>query len=59
MQETLIKRTIWVAKCNCSLEDKFQKVFTEDPPKFTMCTLCGNWIEPKEETYIGKDKFNH
>lgn len=61
MHETLIKRTIWVAECNCNEgkeQDKFRKIFDINPPRDVMCTFCHKWIEPKEESYIGKDKFD-
>lgn len=63
MHETLIKRTIWVAECKCNEgkeEDNFRKVYTnpEDVPRETKCMICGAWIIPKEESYIGEDKFD-
>ena len=58
--EIVTKRTIWVVKCDCKgpEEDQFTKMWTEEPPREARCPHCGKWHEPKEETYIGKDKFD-
>lgn len=52
MYEKLIKRTVWVAECKCG---EFKDVKTENPPREKMCPNCNEWVEYKEETYIGKD----
>lgn len=48
MHETLIKRTIWTAKCE---HDKSVK--TENPPRERYCAQCAKWIPYIEESYIG------
>lgn len=58
MQESLVKRTIWVAECDCNPDDKFRKIYEVDPPRETLCPLCKEWVTPKEETYVGKDRFD-
>ncbi len=58
METKLIKRTIFVAQCDCSKEDPFRDVRTEDPPREVMCTKCKNWVEFKEESWIGSDKLD-
>ncbi len=49
--EKLIKRTIWVAKCEACGE---QKEADKDPPKSRMCS-CGRWVDFVEQSAIGPD----
>lgn len=49
--ETLIKRTIYVAQCDCGESD----VRTENPPRERLCTGCGRWVAYVEESYIGPE----
>lgn len=56
--ETVVKRTIWVAECDCQPEDRFRKIYTENPPRECQCPNCKKWVEPKEESYAGKDRFD-
>lgn len=58
MHETLIKRTIYVIECSCNPEDKFRKIFENDPPRDMQCPHCGSWVEPVEESYIGKERLD-
>lgn len=58
MHEIVTKRVIWVAECDCNPEEKFRKMWIQNPPRECQCPLCGKWIVPKEDIYIGKDRFN-
>lgn len=50
--EHLVKRTIYVAKCECGES----KEFTENPPRERMC-VCGKWVPYEEVSFVGPDKF--
>jgi hypothetical protein len=54
MKETLTKRTVWVAKCNCGFSD----VKAEDAPRETFCNTCMKWVPYVKESYTGQDRFN-
>lgn len=54
MQEILVKRTIWQAKCpNCDWEETVDR----NPPREKMCPNCRVWCPYEEISYIGKDRF--
>lgn len=46
--ETQIKRTIYVAQCECGERD----IREDNPPKERLCA-CGKWVPYKEESYVG------
>lgn len=48
--ERLIKRTAWVAKCQCGRTDIREK----DPPKARLCG-CGNWVDYHPTSVTGPD----
>ena len=48
--ETFIKRTIYVAECECG-----EKIVVErDPPRERMCK-CGRWVKFVEQSYVGPE----
>lgn len=47
--EVLIKRTIYVAKCECG----WHREVAENPPRQSLCPDCGKWVEYEESSYIG------
>jgi hypothetical protein len=48
--EVLIKRTIYVAKCQCG----WQREVADDPPRETLCPDCKqHWVAYEESSYIG------
>jgi len=48
--ETLIKRTIYVAKCpTCG--DSVER--ESNPPRERLCMNCNSWVAYKEESFIG------
>lgn len=49
--ERLIKRTIYVAKCDCGEEPD---VKDRDPPRERQCK-CGKWAPYVEQSAIGPD----
>ena len=46
--EVLIKRTIYVAQCECGE----RTIVDSNPPKEKLCP-CGKWVKFKEESYTG------
>jgi hypothetical protein len=55
MKETVIRRTVWVAKCEtCNFFD----VKAEDAPRETFCNTCMKWVPYVKETYTGQDRFD-
>ena len=50
MYEKLIKRTIYVAQCECGERD----VIESNPPRERLCK-CGKWVRYVEESYIGPE----
>lgn len=48
--ERLIKRTVWVAKCECGKED----VKENSAPRAHLCK-CGKWADYEERSVIGPD----
>ena len=52
---TLVKRTIWVAKC---LTCEFQDTRVKNPPREMRCPNCKTWIDYVENTYTGKSDFS-
>ena len=50
--ERLIKRTVYVAACECGERD----VKDSDPPRERLCK-CGQWVPFVAESYIGPDRF--
>ena len=48
--EHQIKRTIYVAKCNCDPNEPFQDIRSSNPPRETMCPKCRTWVSFHEET---------
>ena len=50
MFETLVKRTIYIAKCTCGEED----IKIDNPPKEKLCK-CGNWVTYKEQSSISPE----
>ncbi len=52
MFEHLIKRTIWVAKCEgCGASDEQ----TDRHPRERFCADCQKWVPYVEQSYIGPD----
>lgn len=52
MQQTLIKRTIYVAKCDiCEFSDEV----TDHPPRERFDSNCRKWLPYVEQSFIGKD----
>ena len=60
MYQTVTKRTIWVAECDCTPEDPFRVIKEDNPSREIKCTKegCGKWVEFKEQSWTGKDKFS-
>lgn len=50
MHEKLIKRTIYVAECECGERD----VRESNPPRERRCP-CGKWVKYVEQSYTGPD----
>jgi len=50
--EYFVKRTVWVAKCDCG---QVNDVVADNAPKSIFAKCCNKWIDYKEETYTGKD----
>jgi len=48
--EILVKRTIWVSKCD-DCGDSVER--TENPPKERLCNTCQKWVPFVEQSYIG------
>lgn len=46
--EVLVKRTIWVAQCDCG--ERTERA--ENPPKEILCK-CGKWVPFKEVSFTG------
>jgi hypothetical protein len=45
-----VKRTLWVAQCNCDQQDPWRVIFAENAPREKMCPKCGTWVAIREET---------
>lgn len=50
MHEMYVKRTIWVAKCECGCG--YERHVDNNPPRESLAP-CGNWVEYKESSYLG------
>lgn len=50
MHEILVKRTIFVARCE-KCGDSVEKA--EDPPKERFCGTCGVWVPYEAVSYTG------
>ncbi len=48
--EHQIKRTIFVAKCNCDKTEPFQDIKESNPPRERLCPKCGTWLTYHEES---------
>lgn len=48
--EKLIKRTIWVSKCKCGINEHKES----GAPRERHCS-CGQWVPYEEESVIGPD----
>jgi hypothetical protein len=53
MFEKLVKRTIFVAKCECGDE----KILSEGPPPRERKCKCGKWVPYETKEWTGPDKF--
>lgn len=51
--EHLVKRTIYVAKCECG--ERY--VLDANPPRERQCQ-CGKWVKFEPESYVGADRFD-
>lgn len=51
--EHLVKRTIYVAQCECGERD----VKDDHAPRERQCK-CGKWVAYEEQSYIGADRFD-
>lgn len=53
--EHLVKRTLYVAKCECGESKEVEK----DPPRERRCS-CGKWVPYEEISFTGPDtKYNY
>lgn len=48
--EKYVKRTLWVAQCDCG--ERVER--TENPPRERRCK-CGQWVAFLEQSYIGPE----
>lgn len=48
--ETLIRRTIWVSRCQCGETD----VRNDNRPRERLC-LCGLWVPYIEQSWVGPE----
>ena len=53
--EKIVKRTVYIAECNCGSEDKFQRVWDSNPPREVTCPKCGTWLAIREQTAISPE----
>jgi hypothetical protein len=51
--EHLVKRTIYVAKCECGERTERES----SPPREIHCK-CGKWVKFEEVSFTGPDKFD-
>lgn len=49
--EKLIKRTIFVAECECGHREEVD----DNPPREKQCTKCKRWVKFKPVEWIGPD----
>jgi hypothetical protein len=47
--EIYVKRTLYIAKCDCGEHD--ERTNTNNPPKEKLCG-CGKWVQFLEHSYI-------
>lgn len=50
--ERLIKRTVYIAKCECG---NWRDVKADDPPRERQCPECRRWVPYVEQSAIGPD----
>jgi len=50
--ERLIKRTVWVAKCEPC---EWEVVYADNPPRERQCPKCREWKSFRENSAIGPD----
>jgi hypothetical protein len=51
--EHLVKRTIYVAQCECGEKD----IKESNPPRERMCK-CGKWVKYEEDSFTGPATFD-
>lgn len=50
-----VKRTVWVAQCNCDEREPYRNVVAENAPRETMCPKCRNWVPYIQENSQGPE----
>jgi len=54
--QRLIKRTVWVAKCD---KDDWKDVrLVNTGLREVMCPICHDWCQFKEESYTGPEDYS-
>jgi hypothetical protein len=53
--EVYIKRTVFVAKCNCGQENALNETLTDNAPCERRCNACGEWISFVENSVVAPE----